>query len=199
MEINKKLQSALGAIATIILIVLAALPIYTNRKKTTSLEVKKINEVELTRPLNITRLSSIYMYDDSIPVKHLWQTYFVIKNTGETTANIDNSSVRIISLTYTIKKMTSTIPINSIIKRKGHRFAKKSTKSPISHTPDLLEVKDTLADFNIPEALIADNMLAISSLNILTTITHIFVDSCIHISANISRPKMVTAPFSVNN
>jgi len=85
MEINKKLQSALGAIATIILIVLAALPIYTNRKKTTSLEVKKINEVELTRPLNITRLSSIYMYDDSIPVKHLWQTYFVIKNTGETT------------------------------------------------------------------------------------------------------------------
>lgn len=41
MEINTKLQNALKAFGTIVLIVLAALPLYYNREKTTSLEIKK--------------------------------------------------------------------------------------------------------------------------------------------------------------
>ena len=45
MEINTKLQNALKAFGTIVLIVLAALPLYYNREKTTSLEIKKISEV----------------------------------------------------------------------------------------------------------------------------------------------------------
>lgn len=62
MEINNTIQKILRGLGTIVLIVLAALPVYYNRTKTTSLEIKKISEVELTRPLNVARLTSvIYM------------------------------------------------------------------------------------------------------------------------------------------
>lgn len=97
MEINKNFWAALGAIGTFVAIVLAGVTLYINRERSTSLEIKKINEVELTRPLNVTRLSSTYLYDDSIPVEHLWQTSYVIKNTGETTIygeGFDNKTIR---------------------------------------------------------------------------------------------------------
>lgn len=58
---------------------------YLNREKSTSLEIKRVSDIELTKPLNVERLSSTYLYDDSIPVKHLWQSSFVITNTGEQT------------------------------------------------------------------------------------------------------------------
>lgn len=57
---------------------------YENRHKPTILEIKTISEIELTRPLNVEHLSSSYLYD-SIPVEHLWQSSFVITNTGEMT------------------------------------------------------------------------------------------------------------------
>lgn len=131
MEISKKIQSALGAIATIILIVLAALPIYINRKKTTSLEIKKINEVELTRPLNITRLSSTYMYDDSIPVKHLWQTLFVIKNTGETTIygeGFENRNICGDALNLKVENCTKLLSLQ-ITEKTSDAFVMKNSTS----------------------------------------------------------------------
>lgn len=97
MEISKNLRIILGWIGTAIMIVLAILTLYFNREKETALEIKKISETELTRPLNVARLSSTYMYDDSIPVEHLWQTSYVIKNTGETTIfgeGYDNKNIR---------------------------------------------------------------------------------------------------------
>ena len=55
---------------------------YANREKKTALEVKKICDVELTRPLNVEKLSSTYIYD-SIRVEHLWQTSYTIRNIGD--------------------------------------------------------------------------------------------------------------------
>lgn len=113
MEINTKLQNALKAFGTIVLIVLAALPLYYNREKTTSLEIKKISEVELTRPLNVERLSSSYLYD-SIPVEHLWQTAYVIKNIGETTIfgeGFENKSIRGNALKLHIKNCDNLLSV----------------------------------------------------------------------------------------
>lgn len=96
MQINYTIQRILRAMGTIVLIVLAALPLYYNRTKTTSLEIKKISEVELTRPLNVDRLTSSYLYD-SIRVEHLWQTSFVIKNVGDNTLygeGFDDKNIR---------------------------------------------------------------------------------------------------------
>lgn len=96
MEINATIQKVLKAVGTIALIVLAALPLYYNRTKSTALEIKKINEIELTRPLEVDKLTSIYLYD-SIPVEHLWQVSFVIKNTGDVTLlgeGFENKNIR---------------------------------------------------------------------------------------------------------
>ena len=73
-----------GFVISVLSLVFAALTFYYNREKTTLLEINRVNDFELTKPLNIKNLSSIYMYD-SIPVEHLWQSSFVITNKGETT------------------------------------------------------------------------------------------------------------------
>ena len=58
---------------------------YTNRQKSTILEIKTISNMELTRPLNVEHLSFVFFFDDTIPVEHLWQSSYVITNIGETT------------------------------------------------------------------------------------------------------------------
>ena len=85
MNENIKNWTIAGVIGTFVSIAIGiVLTIYFNREKNTSLEIKKVSDIELTRPLNVDRLSSRYLYD-SIPVEHLWQSTCVIKNIGETT------------------------------------------------------------------------------------------------------------------
>ena len=113
MEINNTIQKILRGLGTIVLIVLAALPVYYNRTKTTSLEIKKISEVELTRPLNVARLTSSYLYD-SIRVEHLWQTSFVIKNVGENTLygeGFDSKNIRNNALGLEIKNCDTLLSV----------------------------------------------------------------------------------------
>lgn len=115
MEINNNLRITFSWAGTIIMIVLAALTLYFNREKVTILEIKKINEIELTRPLNVERLSSTYLYDDSIPVEHLWQTSYVIKNTGETTIygeGFDNKTIRGNSLKLHIRNCSHLLSLD---------------------------------------------------------------------------------------
>lgn len=86
MEWNGKVWTVIGAIATLLSCVIGVgLTIYFNRDKSTIIEIRKMSSVELTRPLDVARLSSTYMYDDSIQVKHLWQSSYLLKNIGETT------------------------------------------------------------------------------------------------------------------
>lgn len=115
MEINNNLRITFSWAGTIIMIILAALALYFNREKVTILEIKKINKIELTRPLNVDRLSSTYMYDDSIPVEHLWQTSYVIKNTGETTIygeGFDNKTIRGNSLKLHIRNCSHLLSLD---------------------------------------------------------------------------------------
>lgn len=84
MNFNSKFWTVAGVIVPTVALILTILTLYVSREKKTSLEVKKISDTELTRPLNVAKLSSTYLYD-SIPVEHLWQTSYVIKNTGENT------------------------------------------------------------------------------------------------------------------
>lgn len=82
MNFNSKFWTIAGVIVPTLALIVTIFMFYASREKKTSLEVKKISDTELTRPLNVAQLSSTYLYD-SIPVDHLWQTSYVIKNTGE--------------------------------------------------------------------------------------------------------------------
>lgn len=87
---------------------------YVNRHKSTLLEVKTVSELELTRPLNVEHLSSIYMFYDSIPVEHLWQSSFVITNIGETAlygSGFDNKSIKGDKLLYRLLNCEKVLSI----------------------------------------------------------------------------------------
>lgn len=79
-----RFHSIVSLLITFLSLAFAALTFYYNREKTTILEISRVSDLELTKPLNIKKLSSAYTYD-SIPVEHLWQSSFVITNKGETT------------------------------------------------------------------------------------------------------------------
>lgn len=85
MNIDNKFWTIAGFVIGLLSLIFAGISFYLNRDKSTSLEIKRVSDVELTKPLNVERLSSTYLYDDSIPVEHLWQSSFVITNTGEQT------------------------------------------------------------------------------------------------------------------
>ena len=50
-----------------------------------SLNIERTSATLMTRPLNIEGLKVSYRFHDSIDVKNLWQTVYLIKNTGDKT------------------------------------------------------------------------------------------------------------------
>ena len=77
-----KTNVLIGLAAIIISILIAW---WNNREKVTSLNIEKFNETLLTKPLDIEGLSALYIFHDTIRVSNLWQTTFIIKNTGNNT------------------------------------------------------------------------------------------------------------------
>lgn len=117
MEINKKIQMFFGALGTVILIVLGVLQFINDRHKPTILEVKTISEIELTRPLNVDHLSSTYLYYDSIPVEHLWQSSFIITNIGGTSLygkGFDQKNIKGDSLFFQLTNCEKILSIEAI-------------------------------------------------------------------------------------
>lgn len=105
-----------GFVISVLSLVFAALTFYYNREKTTLLEINRVNDFELTKPLNIKNLSSIYMYD-SIPVEHLWQSSFVITNKGETTIygeGFETKSIRGSAIKLHLKNSNSILAIEVV-------------------------------------------------------------------------------------
>ena len=68
-------------------IVIAGLTLYYQvfYKEHISLNIEKVTTTLLTKPLNIEGLKVSYTFHDTINVEKLWQTTFVIKNTGNKT------------------------------------------------------------------------------------------------------------------
>ncbi len=70
-------------------------------RESTSLNIERSSVTLLTRPLNIEGLNVSYRFHDTIDVKNLWQTVYLIKNTGDKTIlgegfegrNIRNSNI----------------------------------------------------------------------------------------------------------
>lgn len=117
MEINKKIQMFFGALGTVILIVLGVLQFVNDRHKPTILEVKTISDIELTRPLNVDHLSSSYLYYDSIPVEHLWQSSFIITNVGGTSLygkGFDQKNIKGDSLFFQLANCEKILSIEAI-------------------------------------------------------------------------------------
>lgn len=98
MEQNGKFWTIVGAIITLLSFIIGVgLTVYFNRDKSTIIEIRKMSCLELTKPLDVDRLSSTYLYDDSIPVEHLWQSSYILKNIGDKTiygAGYEPKSIR---------------------------------------------------------------------------------------------------------
>lgn len=75
--------SVIIAFATFVVSI--AIAWWNNKEKSTSLNIEKLNTTLLTQQPEVNGLTVNYVYHDSIEVKNLWRTTFVIKNTGENT------------------------------------------------------------------------------------------------------------------
>lgn len=98
MDVNfsTKFGKIVGWLIPLAALIVALCQLYIHREKQPAIEIKKISEIELTRPLEVDELTSTYLYD-SIPVEHLWQVSYVIKNTGDVTLlgeGFDNKNIR---------------------------------------------------------------------------------------------------------
>ena len=80
-----KTGAIIGLIAIVVAVGIGSISWYVNREKSTILNIERVNEILLTKPLDVKGLTSSYRYNDSIEVKYLWQTTFVIRNTGDKT------------------------------------------------------------------------------------------------------------------
>lgn len=81
------MKKHLPIIIGLIGVVLTGLTVYYQifHKETITLNIERVNSTLLTRPLHIEGLKASYTFHDSIKVKKLWETTFVIRNTGKTT------------------------------------------------------------------------------------------------------------------
>jgi len=77
-----KTSAFVGIIAIVITI---GVSWYFNQEKSTILNIEKVSEILLTKPLDVEGLTVSYMFYDSIEVKNLWRTTFVIRNVGNKT------------------------------------------------------------------------------------------------------------------
>lgn len=81
------MKKYIWGVVTVSGVVIAALSFYYQfiKKEIVSLNIERVNAVLLTRPLDIKGLSVTYTFNDTIEVKELWQTTFLIRNTGDKT------------------------------------------------------------------------------------------------------------------
>lgn len=111
-----KIGKSVVAIIPLAALLVALLQLYIHREKQPAIEIKKISEIELTRPLEVAKLSSTYLYD-SIQVEHLWQVSYVIKNTGDVTLlgeGFDNKNIRGNAIKLDIKSCKKLLSIDVI-------------------------------------------------------------------------------------
>lgn len=144
MEINKKIQMFFGALGTVILIVLGVLQFINDRHKPTILEVKTISEIELTRPLNVDHLSSTYLYYDSIPVEHLWQSSFVITNIGGTSLygkGFDVKNIKGDALFFKLTNCEKILSIESVDNNAGICIQNKSLQFTQWRPNEYIEIR----------------------------------------------------------
>ena len=118
METNfwAKIGKIAGRIIPLAALLVALFQLYIHREKQPAIEVKKISEIELTRPLEVAKLTSIYLYD-SIQLDHLWQVSYVIKNTGDVTLlgeGFDNKNIRDNAIKLDIKSCEKLLSIDII-------------------------------------------------------------------------------------
>jgi hypothetical protein len=162
-------------IGLIAIIVTIGISWYVNREKRTILNVEKVSEILLTKPLNVEGLTSSYTYNDSIEVKNLWRTTFVIKNVGEKTIygkGFPEQSIRDLHIPFLIKnceKVLSVIITNEnneawideplklgIIQWKPEEYIEITTLTDGDNPPDLRindrEIKDSKITYSVYSA-----------------------------------------------
>lgn len=102
----------IGVLAILVSIIIAW---WINHEKPTSLNIEKLNTTLLTQQPNVNGLTVNYVYHDSIAVRNLWQTTFVIKNTGETTIygeGFNEQNIRTGSIPLTMHECDKILSFN---------------------------------------------------------------------------------------
>lgn len=81
------MKKYLSILIGLIGVILTGLTVYYQifHKDTITLDIERVNSTLLTKPPHTKGLKASYTYRDSIIVKKLWETTFVIRNTGKTT------------------------------------------------------------------------------------------------------------------
>ena len=101
-------------IGVIAIVVTIGISWYLNREKSTILNIEKVSEILLTKPLDVKGLTSSYMYNDSIEVKNLWRTTFVIRNVGKKTIygkGFPEQSIRDLYIPFLIKNCEKVLSV----------------------------------------------------------------------------------------
>jgi hypothetical protein len=162
-------------IGLIAIVVTIGISWYVNREKRTILNIEKVSEILLTKPLNVEGITSSYMYNDSIEVKNLWRTTFVIRNVGERTiygSGFSEQSIRDSHIPLSVEnceKVLSTIvtnennsscmlvPLQLIITQwKPKEYVEITTLTDGNNPPNLIindrEIKDSEITYSVYSA-----------------------------------------------
>lgn len=152
-----KTNVIIGLVTIIISILIAW---WNNREKITSLNIEKFNETLLTKPLNIDGLTAFYIFHDSIRVSNLWQTTFVIKNTGNNTiygTGFQERNTRTGKIPFTVNNCERVLSANVSNANNG-AFIMESQNIYISqwHPREYIEVTLITEGANSPDLKISD-------------------------------------------
>ena len=154
-----------GIIAILVAILIAC---WNNREKVTSLNIEKFNETLLTKPLNIDGLTASYTFHDSIKVSNLWQTTFIIKNTGDKTIygeGFQEKNTRTGKIPFTINNCERVLSVN-INRANNEAFIMESHNIYISQwrPNEYIEMTLITEGTNSPNLKISDREIKDSSI-----------------------------------
>lgn len=170
--INKAVIKNISVIIPSLTLIIAGLTFYLNFVKTDgiTLNVERTNATLLTRPMNIDYLTVTYLYNDSIPVEKLWQTVYLIKNTGKKTIfgnGFQEKSIREDSLTLKIDNYQNLLACYISNQNNGANLnGDKLWFSQWKHNEyveiTIISEGDTAASLNISDRDIANSIITYS-------------------------------------
>lgn len=126
----------------------------------TIINIEKANEVQLTQPLKIDGLKVSYTFNDTIEVKNLWQTTFVLRNNGDKTIygeGFEEKSIRNNFIPFEIEECNSLLSA-TITNQNCNAFIMSESKIVITQwrPQEYIEIKVISEGDNSPKLKLSD-------------------------------------------
>ncbi len=155
------MKKYLAIFFTIVSVVIASLTLYYQAfyKETVSLNIERVTATLLTRPLNIEGLKALYTYHDTIKVEELWQTTFVIRNTGTKTIlgeGFSGKNIRNAYIPIRIEKCTQLLSASIINCNNGATLSNNHLCIPQWRPDEYVEIMVISEGPDVPDLIISD-------------------------------------------